>query len=684
MVSGARAPRRLSVGLRLTGLVTLLCGIAVVAGSMDLYGMHRTHRSLEAIYHHQVVPLQQLKTIADAYAVVVVDAVHKANAGLITGEDALREVRAGRGRIEREWQAFLATSLTEKESRLAAEADQLFVGANRELGSLERALAANRGWIVGRLNHFIGPLYAAIDPISDKVAELVRLQLQVAEVSYSQAQANYVRLRDLSIVILALGILLGALLAYRIICDLLRQLGGEPGYAAEIANRVAGGDLSVEIPLRAGDAGSLLFAMRNMVANLAQMGAERRQMEERLREQAQQLAEGARRKDEFLATLAHELRNPLAPISNALQLLKRAGIEPAMRDAALAMGERQLSQLVRLVDELLDVSRISRGKVELRKEPVTLQAILQAALETARPQIDKAGHRLLLEIPAEPVRIHADLTRLAQAVTNLLINAAKFTEPGGEIRLTARCQGDEVLIAVQDSGIGMAATELPKLFELFAQIESSRHHRPGGLGIGLALVKSLVVLHGGRVEAASAGIGRGSTFTIHLPRCTDLPAVQPGAAARDASAPPAAGRRILIVDDDADVADSTALLLSRSGHEVRTVYDGATALEAAATYRPEIVLLDIGMPGMDGHEVARRLRAQPAFQGTLLVALTGWGQEQDRRRSREAGFDHHLVKPVDPDVLEAVVRGAAREERSPPAEGRSRADRPARRSGQAV
>jgi PAS domain S-box-containing protein len=370
-----------------------------------------------------------------------------------------------------------------------------------------------------------------------------------------------------------------------------------------------------------------------------------------------QIAEADQRKDEFLATLAHELRNPLAPVANAFALIRRAAGAPELIEQALGIGERQVGQLARLVDDLLDVSRISRGKITLRKARVSLHGVVQSALETARPRIEAAGHWLTVELPEEPVCLKADRTRLAQALSNLLINAAKFTEPGGHIRLRAHCEGEEVAIAVQDNGIGIPAEQLHKVFGLFAQIEQPSGRRRGGLGIGLALVKSLVELHGGQVEAASPGAGQGSTFTMLLPVVVPSrppPKLQDKEKGAQA---PATMRRILVVDDEADVADSMAMLLKTCGHEVVTAYDGATAIEAARTHWPEVVLLDVGMPGMDGLEVARRLREVPELLGVRLIALTGWGQEADRRRSHAAGFDAHLVKPVDLRTLEALLEG---------------------------
>ncbi len=917
----AMVASQMTVGMRLFALVALLCATAIVVGLAGLAGMQRSNRALETVYLDRVVPLQQLKTIADAYDDSVIDAVNKANIGLLGAEDALQALRAARGRIKQEWAAYQATYLTEEESRLAAEANQRFDPADREVVRVEQVLAAKHGRVTGELIDLEGPLYAAIGPIHGKVTELADLQLRVAKAEYDKEQVDYGRVRALSFGLLIAGILLGAFLGYRIVRDLLRQLGGEPGYAAAIASRVAGGDLATPIALKKGDTGSLLFAMQNMVAKLAQTRTEQehaeqalresearfrkyfessligmavtspqkgwvevndklceilgysrnelahlswaditypedlaadvhrfermlageiesyslekrfvrkdgriihtsisitclrradgsvdyvlglmeditarkqaeaalaesearyrhlfetmaqgvvyqdaggqiiaanpaaerilgltldeicgrtardrrwraihedgteysceshpamialatgkpaegsmgvfnqrekryrwisinavpiftpgtdkssrvyttfsditeqrqatkslRESEMKLRQQAGQLAEADRRKDEFLAVLAHELRNPLTPISNALQLLKRSDDEATI-DRALGMAERQVGQLVRLVDDLLDISRITRGKITLHKERVSLGAVIQSALETSRPHIEMSGHQLTVELPEEPVHLEADLTRLAQAVSNLLINAAKFTEPGGHIQLRAHCEGNEVAIAVQDTGIGIPEAELPKLFGLFAQVEQPPGHRRGGLGIGLALVKSLVELHGGRAEAASPGVGQGSTFTIRLPLVTSRPPPESPDKEKGAEAP-VQTRRILVVDDEADVADSMAMLLKICGHEVVTAYDGATAIEAARAHRPEVVLLDIGMPGMDGYEVARRLRELPELQGVRLIALTGWGQEEDRRRSQAAGFDHHLVKPVDLPKLEALL-----------------------------
>ncbi len=369
-----------------------------------------------------------------------------------------------------------------------------------------------------------------------------------------------------------------------------------------------------------------------------------------------ELQEVDRRKDEFLAMLAHELRNPLAPITNAVQILKMPQADAAVIGRARDMMERQVQQLTRLVDDLLDVSRIMRGKIELRKERLDLAAAVTRAVETAQPLIEASGHELTVSLPSEPVPLDADPVRLAQVIANLLNNAAKYTEPGGKIWLTAAREGDEAVVRVKDTGIGIAPALLAHIFDLFVQADHARGRAQGGMGIGLTLVRSLVGLHGGRVEAHSDGPNRGSEFVIRLPA---LPQAGQSRAAEPAAPPDAAParRRVLVVDDNADAADSLALVLRLEGQEVCVAHDGTKALELAAAFRPEVVFLDLGMPGMDGYEVARRLRGQPGLEQVVLVALTGWGQDEDRRRTREARFDHHLTKPADPEALRRLLSG---------------------------
>ena len=368
------------------------------------------------------------------------------------------------------------------------------------------------------------------------------------------------------------------------------------------------------------------------------------------------LREADRRKDEFLATLAHELRNPLAPIRNALEIMRLAGTSGAAAEQVRTMIQRQLTQMVRLVDDLLDVSRITRGKIELRKERVELAAVVASALETGRPLIEASGHELTVTIPPEPIPLDADLTRLAQVFSNLLQNAAKYTEQGGHVWLTAERHGGEVVVKIRDTGLGIPAEMLPRIFEMFIQVDRSLERSQGGLGVGLTLVKRLVEMHGGSVEARSDGAGMGSEFTVRLPVAVALAShqPQPPKGEGEKTAGPVK-RRILVVDDNKDAADSLSMMLRITGMEVRTAYDGLEAVEVAAAFNPDVVLLDIGLPKLNGYEAARRIREQPWGKDMVLVAVTGWGQEEDRRRSQEAGFNGHMVKPVDPAALQQLL-----------------------------
>jgi PAS domain S-box-containing protein len=372
---------------------------------------------------------------------------------------------------------------------------------------------------------------------------------------------------------------------------------------------------------------------------------EQRRMEAALRE-------ADRRKDEFLATLAHELRNPLAPIRTGLQVLRLAK-EPATAEQVHEMMERQIGQMVRLVDDLLDISRISRNKLELRKARIPLASVIDNAVETARPHIDAKGQTLTVTLPPQPVYLDADLTRLAQVFWNLLNNSAKYTDPGGRIELSAERQDSAVIVTVRDTGIGIPSEALGRLFTIFAQVDQSLERSQGGLGIGLALVKGLVEMHGGTIEAHSAGTGQGSTFIVRLPAAPDPPQAEkpltaPGRAEADR-------RRVLVVDDNRDAAASLAMMLSLMGHDIRTAQDGLEAVELAEAFVPDVLLLDIGLPKLNGYDACRRIREQPWGKNIFIVAVTGWGQEEDRRRSQEAGFDQHLVKPVDQAPLERLL-----------------------------
>ncbi|WKL57072.1 response regulator [Asticcacaulis sp. ZE23SCel15] len=363
------------------------------------------------------------------------------------------------------------------------------------------------------------------------------------------------------------------------------------------------------------------------------------------RKYAEALKDADRRKDEFLATLAHELRNPLAPIRNGLHILKMSP-NPKIAEDVRDMMDRQMTHLVRLIDDLLDVSRVSQGKIDLRRERIDLQDVIRAALETSRPAIDAGRHEFILDMPDEAIPVNGDLTRLAQVVSNLLNNAAKYTPDGGKIRLTLTRDGHEARIHVADTGLGIERDMLPKVFELFTQVERNLNLSQGGLGIGLALAHRLVQMHGGTITAESAGENQGSTFTVHLP-VTDIE----GLVTEDATPQVAGGQvlDVLVVDDNRESAQTTSWMLELIGHQARMVHDGMDAIAAAKATPPDVILLDIGMPGMNGYEVCRELRKHKALKDTIIIAQTGWGQERDRKTAFEAGFDHHVTKPVSLD-----------------------------------
>jgi len=399
----------------------------------------------------------------------------------------------------------------------------------------------------------------------------------------------------------------------------------------------------------------------NALVNAAQsaLRARRRQFQARdlitAREQAAQaLREADRRKDEFLATLAHELRNPLAPLRNSLHILQLTACNDPVIERLCETMERQVNQLVRLVDDLLEVSRITRGKIELRKETVELAGIARNAIETSRPLIDAAGLQLAISLPQDPILLNGDPVRLGQIFANLLNNAAKYTDEGGQIWFTARRENEEVVVSVRDTGIGIPHDVLPKVFDMFMQVDRTTDRSQGGLGIGLTLVRSLAQLHEGSVSAHSAGPGRGSEFSVRLPIAKSEPNSMQSQLIGGASQV-LPSRRILVVDDNVDAATTLAMLLKFLGADVHIAHDGPAALTAIEKYLPDVVLLDIGMPGMDGFEVAKRIRQQPEFEHITLIALTGWGQDDDRRRTREAGFDHHLIKPADIAALQSLL-----------------------------
>lgn len=386
---------------------------------------------------------------------------------------------------------------------------------------------------------------------------------------------------------------------------------------------------------------------------------QRQQLEDQrdqLQEQAEALKEADRRKDEFLATLAHELRNPLAPLRNGLDILRR---NPNGESAAEIrdMMDRQLNQLVRLIDDLMDVSRVSQGKIELRKDKVRVADVVHSAAEASRPLIDRTEQSFELDIPTADLWIDADPARVSQVISNLLTNAAKYTPSGGRIKLSVTADDGRAVISVRDNGIGIPAEMQSDVFRLFAQVGEHRERSQGGLGIGLALVKQLVELHGGSVSASSEGTDRGSVFTVQLPLTPAPEETAPAEQPAPAPVNPFRPLKVLVIDDNPIIADTMGMLLEDIGHEFEAVHDGREALDAARNYRPDAILLDIGLPGMDGYEVCRALRQDHLFEHTTIIAQTGWGQEKDKQLAKEAGFDFHLTKPVPLADLQRILSG---------------------------
>ena len=428
---------------------------------------------------------------------------------------------------------------------------------------------------------------------------------------------------------------------------ILTRPGADSPESAE-AWRTLGNVTLLERPTRVT---TLLSAAQTAIRARSRQYQIRGHLAERLRNE-QALRAADRRKDEFLATLGHELRNPLAPISNSLEIMKLSGAfdDPRTIQAGAVM-ERQIHHLNRLVDDLLEVSRITRGIIEVRKEPLDLSTIVRAAVETSRPVIDNLRHQLTVDLAAESMCVGGDPVRLTQVFANLLNNAAKYTNHGGHISISTRRESGDAIVAVKDNGIGIAPNALNQVFDMFMQVDRSTRRSQGGLGIGLTLVKSLVGMHGGTVEARSEGPGLGSEFIVKLPLLVETAS----AVAPIRKVTPLPSRRLLIVDDSRDGGESLAILLRVLGAEVALAHSGRDALECVDTFKPDVVLLDIGMPGMDGYEVARRIRANPANRNMQLIALTGWGQDEDRRRSVAAGFNHHLVKPADIEQLRQLL-----------------------------
>ena len=417
--------------------------------------------------------------------------------------------------------------------------------------------------------------------------------------------------------------------------DELRVFGQEKTHWIELTGAV---DYEDDVPVR----------MRGAVRDIT----DRKEME-------LELKNAHRRKDEFLATLAHELRNPLAPIRNSLQILKMSRVDENVVKTITEMMDRQVHHLIRLVDDLLDASRVMEGKIELRKERVDLLSMITHAVETAQSIIKDNRHDLDICLSPEPLVLDADPVRLTQIIGNLLTNAAKYTEAGGRIRLTGERSGSELVLRVRDTGIGIASDMLDRIFDLFVQVDHASTRSQGGLGIGLTLVKNLVEMHGGTVRVTSDGLGKGSEFIVRLPLAVDN--ANEFSEAIHEGIKNSRKHRLLVVDDNKDAADSLAILLRMNGHDVQLAYNGPSAIELASTYLPDIVFLDIGMPVVDGYEVARQLRKIPHLQNAILTALTGWGQDEDRQRTAQAGFDFHLVKPVDPKAVETLLNNPKRD-----------------------
>ena len=426
--------------------------------------------------------------------------------------------------------------------------------------------------------------------------------------------------------------------------DLTERMRSEEGL------RHAQAELEMRVNERTGELGEANRALKAEIA-------ERHLLEQELRKRVAVMAEDDRRKNEFLATLAHELRNPLAPIQYAYELMNLAGSNETLRAEAQSILHRQVQHMVRLIDDLLDLSRITRNKLELRRERIELTAVIEDAVETIRPLMEARGHDLRVRLAPGPILVQADRTRLAQVFSNLLSNAAKFTERGGRIRLTSERDGADIVVRVQDNGIGISPAMLPRIFDMFVQADRSLERIQSGLGIGLTLVKRVAEMHGGSVEARSEGAGHGSEFLVRIPidRAMPVPgdATPPDGSARH----PETNVRVLVADDNEDAVRSLAMMLRAMGHEVHTARDGAEVLEAAATIMPSLILMDIGMPRMNGYDAARRIREQPWGRTITLVALTGWGLEEDKRLATEAGFDRHIVKPIEPSVLRSILAG---------------------------
>jgi len=532
--------------------------------------------------------------------------------------------------------------------------------AERNLG----ALAARRRVMVAALYSANGAVYAVFvrpgesPPPPKPPPPGVRISGEYIEVAQPVERSGealgtiYLRARydvagrveaylGIFVLVMLLSMVVALLLSRRLQKGITEPLDAIAAVAREI---VSGSDYSLRATKFSDDEiGVVVDAFNKMLAEV--------------QARSQALREADQRKDEFLATLAHELRNPLAPIRHAVKLLESHGVEEKARQWARQVIARQVQRMALLLDDLLEVSRITRGRLDLKIATVDLESLVEAAVETAKPLIESKQHQLKIDLPPQPVRLAVDPLRVSQALSNLLTNAAKYTDAGGQIHLTVTVSPAGVTMAVKDNGIGFDAGALPGMFEMFSQVDSAVARSEGGLGIGLALVKGLIALHGGSVEGSSAGPGKGSEFTIHLPYSVVVPQCA------ESAAPPQRRRpgkdiaiKILVADDNRDAADSLALLLEMNGHEVAVAHSGEEALRIAQQRHPNAMILDIGMPDVTGYEVARRVRTESWGSEVLLVAVTGWGQKEDKEHASAAGFDRHMTKPVDPDMIEGLLQ----------------------------
>ncbi len=404
-----------------------------------------------------------------------------------------------------------------------------------------------------------------------------------------------------------------------------------------------------------------LYRQRQQIAEQRDILAASAEENSRLLKESQQYAaalkDADRRKDEFLATLAHELRNPLAPISNSVAILSSNKSPPLVREQALGMMERQVKQMVRLVDDLMDVARITRGKIVLKPEPIELGDVLHSAIEISQPLISQFGHRLIVDLPISPVRLNADFTRLSQVFSNLMNNAAKYSEPGREIRLSASVRDGFVAVSIRDQGIGLTQETIARVFEMFAQADGSLERAHGGLGVGLTLVKALIEMHKGSIAVTSEGPGKGSEFVVRLPVSHAIAPIVEAEAPIEPETSAAKGLRILIIEDNEALAQTTGWMVEMLGHDYRMAHNGPDAIGMAKAYLPDVIMMDIGLPGMNGYDLCALMKKEPHLKDTVFIAQTGWGQDEHRLRAREAGVDHHLVKPVYVELLQDLLGG---------------------------